>query len=251
MSHREADKLGPAPRWLVIVGSVLIVFHLSAILFRVLAAPSGPWPGMDGGPERTMPPQLALSLDQLTAPYLKAVRMTHNYHFPTDQPVRPGIHVEIRLKDESGQELARVRLPDENANPWVRHRQEILANGLGDDVPVRIPGSELVPAVGREVEQVDYWVFNMNELTQRRDRKPINQFDRTQAWVRPSDQADLLAGAYVRYLCRQHGADRAEVIRYHKNPIPPAVLVEDLPGGMFGQWTSFFGEYTRDGKPIR
>jgi len=46
MPQLSSDAARPVPRWLIFVGSVLIVVHISALIVEVLKAPSGPW-----GPE--------------------------------------------------------------------------------------------------------------------------------------------------------------------------------------------------------
>ena len=43
------------PRWLVILGSVVIVFHFGTIAVRSMAAMSGPW--MENNGEAAPPPQ--------------------------------------------------------------------------------------------------------------------------------------------------------------------------------------------------
>src|SRR5205823_3602777 len=133
------------PRWLVFLGSLAIAVHFLAVVCGALAAPSGPWPTMEGSGMAT-PPQFAFSIDKITRPYLQLVKMTHNYHFATNRPGLPGASFEVRLKDESGQELAMVRFPDAGANFWVHHRQSLLAQGLADDQPVQPPTGEVIAA---------------------------------------------------------------------------------------------------------
>ncbi|HXG09865.1 MAG TPA: hypothetical protein VNK04_08765 [Gemmataceae bacterium] len=246
MSPTPSQTTERVPRWLLIAGSVAIVFHLSAVVVRALAAPSGPWVS-EMGPDTATPPQFAYTLDSLTSPYLKLIRLTDSYRFPSNRPGFSAVYLEVRLKDEAGQELATVRIPDEQANFWVRHRQTLLAHTLGNDQMVTLPPSELIPAPHQQVPQVVYWEPAANEPRHLHlARKSINEIDRNAPPPRPSDDALLLARSYARHLCRVHGAAKAEIIRHHKNPMPPAVLFwENVQAGAFDELLSFFGEFPR------
>ncbi len=54
------------PRWVVLVGSVLIVFHLIAVLALALAVPSGPWPTSFGA-SMSEEPRFVRIINELTA----------------------------------------------------------------------------------------------------------------------------------------------------------------------------------------
>jgi hypothetical protein len=183
----------------------------------------------------------------MTSPYLRALKMSDDYHFPTNRPDLPSVWFEVRLKDEAGNEIQTVRIPEESANAWVRHRQALLANCLGEDRPLFLPQSEIIPAPGQQVPVVEYWepVPNtMRSLTLA--RKSVNLFERDRPHLRPSEASQLCARAYVRYLCRTYDAAKAELIRHHKDPIPPAVLsMDNIPAGAFDEGTSNFGELSR------
>jgi hypothetical protein len=229
-------------RPLAAAASAAIVFHLGAVLANVLAAPSGPWP--PGGTAAT-PPQFAHSVNRELAPrYLEPLKLTHNYHFASNRPGRPGVWFAVRLTDESGRELKTLRFPDPAANPAVRHRQSLLALSLADDVPVVPPAGESVAAPGREVPTVLIWdVAGERELRLR--AVPAHLVPRDRPVYRPSDWSLVLARSYVRHLCREYGAGKGELIRHTREAIPPAVLFEDnIPPDAFGELVSYFGEVT-------
>src|SRR5438067_4007617 len=151
------------PRSVMLLGSVVVAMHLFAVLSVALAAPSGPWP-MQLGNSNAFGPQFARSVDEAVGPkYLSAIKMTYNYHSPTNRPELTAIYLEVRLKDKSGQTIKTVPIPDENANYWVRHREQLLARALGEDEIVE-PGSEIIPALGQKAPTVEYW-DNVNEHT--------------------------------------------------------------------------------------
>jgi hypothetical protein len=234
------------PRWLIIAASVAILFHLTALGVRVLAANSGPWPSMEGG-GRMGPPQFAYQLYQsLPGGYLQLAQLTHNYHFDSDRPSQTGIYLEARLKDKDGNEIAKLTFPDANANSWMRHRQRLLVDKLGNDEPVIPPMTERVAAPGQPTEKVTIWDEYENGKARLKTVDLNSLIGSTRPNMRPSDVAMLYARAYARYLCRTHGAASAEIIRHYQNPIPPVVLYDDsIPSGAFDEATSNFGEFKR------
>jgi hypothetical protein len=244
MPRPQANPVVPVPRWLIIVGSVAIVFHLSAVIVGALAAPSGPWPSMEGRSMAT-PPQFAFSIQQQLTGYLKAVHMTHNYHFADNNPSMPGIYFEARLKDDKGAEIATLKFPDDNANRWLRHRQLLLARVLGDDQPAMPPQSESVPAPGQKVPTIEVWEM-VEPQKLKLETKPQHLLPRNQMSIRPSEWSMLAVKSYARYLGRTHGAKTVEIIRHSKDPYPPMVLYTDnLPQGAFEELVSNFGELPR------
>lgn len=235
----SASPLSPP---LAALGSVAVVFHLGAVLINVLAAPSGPWP-----PEGAIapPPPLADAVNRELVPrYLAPLKLTHNYHFASNRPGRPGAWFEVRLRDGSGRELSALRFPDPNAGPAVRHRQSLLALALADDQPVAPPAGELVAAPGRDVPTVTIWDF-AGEHQLRLWSVPVYLVPRDRPVFRPSDWSLVLARSYVRHLCREHGAARGELIRHTREAIPATVLFEkNIPAEAFEELVSYFGEVT-------
>src|SRR5262245_51412578 len=134
----------PLPRWLLIAVSAVIVLHLAAVGFHVLASPSGPWLS-PFGPSMGLGPQFARSVDDTTVPaYLGPTKFLHTYHFYSNKPDLPGAALEVRLKDEHGQVFQTLNFPDPNANAFVRERQTALARNLASDQPITPPATGVV-----------------------------------------------------------------------------------------------------------
>jgi hypothetical protein len=225
-------------------GSVLIVGHLTAVLMLVLAVPSGPWGNFGNGPAQA-PAFAQAAANYLTPYYLRYLKMTHTYHFQASRPAVPGVSFEVRLKDDQGQEIRTVRFPDPQANFWVRHRQDLLARGLADDLPVEPVNSEAIPAPNRPVQTVDIW-DGVGEWRLAIRSVPEHLIPRDRPVMKPSPWSLLLARAYVRHLCREHGAASGELIRRTREALPPVLLNGDeMPPAAFAELVSNFGEIKR------
>jgi hypothetical protein len=245
MQQPSSQSPAAVPRWLIVLGSVVIAGHLFAVLVVALAAPSGLW-WTPMGPDMASPPAFAQKVYEVTTPYyLKPLKMTHNYHFPSNRPGLPDISFEVRLKDEAGKTMATLTFPDQNANFWVRHSQALLARGLGDDQPVPPQMGEVVAAPGKSIPKLAVWELIGQSRDMTLEYKDQNLIPRNQMVNRPSDWSLVLVRSYARYLCRTHGAARAEILRHHKDAIPPGVLAmpNPPPDNAFDEVVSNFGEY--------
>lgn len=233
------------PRWLIILGSLVIAGHLFAVVMGVLVAPSGPWPTQEG-PSMAMPPQFAFAIhNALTQSYLTTIKMTHNYHFTSNRTQNPEIYFEVRLKDKEGEELATLKFPDAKANHWVRHRHTLLAQFLGEDQPLPPPQSEEIAPPGQRAPTVLIWKRGKDQ-TYKIFEEEKHLVPRDEPVFRPSDWALLVARSYSRYLCRTHGAASAEIIRHSKNPLQPVVLyMDNLPAGATEEMIANFVEQPR------
>ena len=58
-----------------------------------------------------------------------------------------------------GKPISTLRFPDAQANPWVRHRQRLLASALAPDFPVAPLGGEFIPPPGGKVPTFDIWLM--------------------------------------------------------------------------------------------
>lgn len=227
------------------LGSVAVALHFSILGVSVLAAPSGPWPTPFGG-ERGDPPAFAYVLDEVTRPnYLWPLKMTHNYHFMTNQSERTDVYIEVRLKDDTGAVSATLRYPQKDANPWLRHRQELLARNLLDDRPIQPPAGEVIPAPGQSVRKIVIWdtkpdrTLGLNSVEEHR-------IPRDRPVRGPSELSLTLARSFARHLCRTHGAATAEIVRHSKDPVSPLVLFQpDVPPGATEELVASFGEMPR------
>jgi hypothetical protein len=175
------------------------------------------------------PPQFAFSLrEPATELHGKGLKLASNYHFASNRPGAPGVYFEVRLKDAEGNVVGTHRFPDEDANPWVRHRQDLLARHLATDVPVMPPQGELIGAPGQAVPTIRIWdVVKPFSLTVKSVPQHLVPRDRD-VWA-PSDWSLVLARSYVRHLRREHGAHSGELVRHTQQPIPPVVLFQELP----------------------
>jgi hypothetical protein len=247
---------GPIPRWLVAAGSAAIIVHLAAIIVPVLDVPSGPWV-YPQGPQQADPPAFAHAAGDLATAHADYLRVAHSYHFITNRPADfHGVQFEVRLKNDKGEEIARLHFPDPDANPWVRHRQEVLASSLGLDLPVEQQGGEVIPAPGEKVPTVPLWALAgedfsapMQQPPQADPNAPLHlqavpqhRLPRYPGRMRPSEWSLILARSYARHLCRTHGAASAEIVRHTREPVPPAVLYGDeTPPAAFRDLEANFG----------
>jgi hypothetical protein len=226
----------PLPRWVVIVGSVvgsvLILAHFGCVVLNVMAAPSGPWLGMDG-PVMGMPPHgVGLANDKAALPYLRAIKQTSTYHFRSNRVGMPEAYLKIRLLDGSGGEVKELRFPDPKAPAEIQRRQASLVRWLTQDEPVQPKMTEGVAAPGMSAPMISVW-----ESPPGMDRKLVLTKILEQDIPRdgrrmdkPSPWSLVVVRALERHLCREYGADRAEVVRVHRNPITHHVLIErDAP----------------------
>jgi hypothetical protein len=233
----------------MVVASVAIVFHLSSVVVRALAAPSGPWPTGQGVTVIPPPPFAEKAYEWLPEKYLGVLQMTHNYHFPTNRPGGQAVTLEFRLKDDKGKVFETVTIPDKNANWWVRSRQSILANlWLSIDEPVMPPQMEAIPAPHQRAPTTRIWEMVPN-TPNRMELKTIeeNLIPRDRPVMRPSEASMLFARSYGRYLCRTHGAASVQLIRHHQDPITPDVLFmgDGVPPGGNDEVQSNFGELSK------
>jgi len=235
---------GPLPRWVILGGSGLIVFHFLAVGAVVLAAPSGPWP-MNFGAGTALGPPFAAAINQFTAPrYLRPLHMTQDYHFASNVSGRASVFFEVHLKDQAGKVVKTLKFPDDKASFYVRHRQRLLAQGLDNDLPVQPPQGEQVFPSGQGPPTVHLWHGVEGDPILRLTKVSELELPRNRPLSRPSEGSVLLAQAYARYLCREHGAASAEVVRHSRNALLPDILfVSPVPAEAFTDQVCIFGEY--------
>jgi hypothetical protein len=221
----------PLPPWVILLGSILIIVHFLSLGTIVLAAPSGPWPS-NFGSSPAPGPSFATVIEQVPMRfYIRPLHMANDYHFVTNVPSMPAVYFEARLKDEAGKVVQTLKYPDEKANFYVRHRQQLLAQALGTDLGVQpSQGGGLVLPQGKEFATVQIWEGSPGDPVMRLVKKSEVELPRDRPAIRPSDWSVLLAQAYGRYLCRQHGAASVEIVRRSRNAIMPDILF--VPGSM-------------------
>jgi hypothetical protein len=235
----------PLPRWVVVAASCLIVFHFLALGAVVLAAPSGPWPTNFGSSPAPGPRFAEVVSRFTTRNYLRPLHMSNDYHFVSNVTGMPSIFFEVNLKDQTGKVFKTLKFPDEKANPLVRHRQRLLAEGLGNDLPVQQPPGEQVLPPGKSYPTVQVWLNTAGDPAMRLQEVSILKLPRDRQVARPADWAVLLAHAYCRYLCREHGAASAEIVRHSRNALMPDILFvgDAIPREAFTEQVCIFGDY--------
>jgi hypothetical protein len=221
----------------MVAGSAAIVYHLAAIIIPILDMPSGPW-ATPMGRMAADAPDFARSSAGLANLHGDYLRVAHSYHFVTNRPADiPGVEFDVILRYEDGRQET-LHFPDPNANPWVRHRQEVLASALAPDLPTEKPQSDIIAAPGQKPPMVDIWALPEEKFTADAgppsgppDRKAALHLERVpqhrlryRDYWRPSEWALVLARSYARYQCRTHGAASAEVVRHTREPVGPDVL---------------------------
>jgi len=238
----------PLPLWLKAGASAFALWHLGAIALLAIGAPSGPWMHPKFGYVQADGPRFAAVVNNgLTYPiYLDPLRMSHNYHFETNRLQQPGAYFEVHLKTELGQ-VTTLKFPDDKANPWVRHRQGVLAKALAQDLPPMQRGTQKIAPIGQEEEKtVEIWE-SQPDGTARLVKVSENKAQDMQA-ARPAPMSKVLAQSYMKYLCREHKAVSAELIRVTQpQPIPtPLFLPGAIPAEDFNMFKNSFGEYRRE-----
>lgn len=246
----------PLPRKLIIIGSIGIIVHLSALAVLVVAAESGPWPTPFNVASPAPEPEFIKGFGEFASrAYLRPVHLTANYHFPSNRPELPHVYFEVRLKDKDGKPITDARgnpkvfkFPEENANFWVRQRQSLLAQGLGEDQPVQLAQSVQIPSPLKTV----WYAANMRgerklEQKEERELQKMRSEQGIMMFPRPSGWSLMLAKSYARHMCRTHGAAKVEIVRHSREPILPAILLPTPPPAeMFeGSFTTLvcnFGE---------
>ena len=242
MPNIALDVPPPLPLPLKIGIGIGVGVHLLIITALVLGAPSGEW-YTPMGPSMAEGPQFVKPVTEVAVPYyLEPLRQTHNYHFMTNNTEQPGVYFEVKLKDKDGQVLKTLKFPDEKAQPWVRHRQQLLAQGLAQDQPVPPPQGEII---GR----VEFTIWDSEPGSQELLLKKVPQrlVPRDRPVMMPSDWSLTLAKSYARYLCRTQHAAKAEIIRHTREAWQPSYLLiprEAIPPN--DKLVCNFGEYARD-----
>jgi hypothetical protein len=260
MSQPRTVPPRPLPRALIVVGSLAIGVHLLAIMMLVLAAQSGPWLTRFGDSPAEGPwfatrltnyvvrdqQGTIISRSGLLPWYLEPLRMTDNYHFASNRPLVSEVFFEARLKDDKGS-VTTLTFPDTGANAWLRHRETLLALGLGDDIAVQAPRGEVIPAPGQKMRTFMIWEPVKGEDALKLKEVPEHLVPKDRPVFRPSEWSLLLARAYARHLCREHGAASVELICHSKDQVMPAVLfLPEPPPDTFNELVCSFGEVRRE-----
>jgi hypothetical protein len=248
MSEQRLVPARPLPMPLVWAASLVIALHFFAVLMLVLAARSGPWP-THFGESMAEGPLFASKVNNVTLPgYLNPLRMPHDYHFRSNRLNLPEVYFEARLKDDRGN-VSTLKFPAETDNAWLRHRHALLAQALGDDLPVQVPRGEFIAAPGQKPPEVTVWDGTPGQGTMTLRKMPLHLAPKDRPVFQPSEWALLVARSYARHLCQEYGAASVELIRHSKDPVVPAMMYlpsEQLPPDTFTELVCSFGEFRRE-----
>lgn len=233
------------PRWLVALASVPIVYHLGSVALGVLAAPSGPWPLGDGVGMALPPPAVASANESLAQPYLQTVKLTHNYHYPSNRVGGPDAYLEVQLEDADGNHLRTVRVPDPDSPPYVQRRQALLIRALLDDQPITAPTGEQIYPPGQTPPRVLIWDWTEQRQLFLREVAEM-EIPRNRPVFRPTEWSLIVVRSCARHLCRTHGAASARVVRHSRDAIHPTVLIgAPTQPGAFDDLVSDYGRFPR------
>jgi hypothetical protein len=216
------------PRWVLVCGSAAIVFHLFAALIAALDAPSGPWATPMGSSPALAPTFAFQTAEYVTLPYSRLVKMTSSFHFSSNKQEAQEVLFEALLKDANGKVLQTLRFPDPNANRWVRYRQSLLAQQLGNDEPVPPQQGVIVAPAGQPLPKQRWWQQDGEKRLKMIEDTP-NAIPRNQPVMQPAPLSYIAAQSYARYLCKAQGADKVEIVRQWFDPVLPNILFEPAP----------------------
>ncbi len=242
MTSRRFDSGRDLPRPFIALGSAFVVVHCLAVLMAALAQPSGPWHTPLGADLAEPPYFTGTTAGVTTAHYLGPLRLA-DHGGNVDNVPQAGVALEVRLKDDEGHVTRVIRLPDENANAFVRRRQTLFLRGLAPDLPVLPRPGEMIPAPGQEPARIPIWETD-GDRRLRLEWKPEHLIPRSRDVWRPSDDSLIRVRSLARYYCRQQGAASAEVIRTTREPIrpEPVLLLSEVPA--LDKLTASYGEFT-------
>lgn len=237
----------PLPPALKALGSAFVIGHFIALGGLVLSADSGPWP-TPFGESTSLGPWFArtLNLEAAYPYYLEPLRLTHNYHFFTNRVAQPEVKFEIKLYDRTGRVIETLAFPEKTANPWVRHRLQLLAANLYGDRRVFAPMGESSAPEGKFARKVKIWEPEKGSGgVQVMKDVPRHLVSRDRFVFGPSAWSKIVADSYVRFQCKLHNAAAGELIRRSKEAVQPSLLLlEDIPAAAFPENVVSFGKVT-------
>jgi hypothetical protein len=119
-SEKQSLKPGSWPRWARLGASLVLVFHLVAVISGGLAVPPSS--------------KLEQSIADVFTPYFGFADLGYAYRFYVEPPPTPVVMATLRFGENRPDEI--VRLPGRDLpGPWMRHQRQLaLANALFMDV---------------------------------------------------------------------------------------------------------------------
>ncbi|HWY86380.1 MAG TPA: hypothetical protein VNX28_06635, partial [Gemmataceae bacterium] len=119
--------------------------------------------------------------------------------------------------------------------------------GLGNDQPVQVGRSEVIPAPGEKMPTVTIWDNSDPKFWKLRD-VPEHLVPKDRPVTQPSEWSLLLARSYQRYILREYeDAASVELVRHSRNQISPGLLLMPTPPpNAFEELVCSFGDYRRE-----
>jgi hypothetical protein len=228
-NETASSALSPATQTLL---SVIIFVHFTAIAVNMLAEPSGPWPTLDGMGVglADSPAFITEGMAETARQYAMAVRLGETGRFPSNRLQPLQVHLEAILYDDKGEKIGERILPDPNAAPWNRNREQIIAQALANDIMRPNPGTEAIPPAGQDPVKVPVWrPAKPNDPVQQLTQVPVHLLTRPPDppdWG-PSEWGLNLSRSYAVYLCRSTGAASVEIRRHWRYQPAPFMIQSD------------------------
>jgi hypothetical protein len=201
------------------------------------------------GPSPAEPPPFAyhiaehLKVPRTTVRYAPLIKMSSSFHFYSNKLEEQEILFEVRLKNESGKIINTYRFPDPATNPWIRYRQRLLAQQLGNDEPLPPQQGVVISPAGQQLAKLRWWQPDGEKRMKLMEDTP-NAVPRNQQLMQPSTLSYIAAKSYARYLARTGQAAKVEIVREWFNPINPVVLFQNdpPPDDFFTRFYAVYGD---------
>lgn len=244
--RRESQPALP-PTWVMLLGSVLIMFHLSCALITALGASSGPWP-VQGETYEGIPPRFTRTPKDLIADnYQRLLKATYHFHFGSIKQEVQEISFDAILRDDKGAVVGKRVFPDPEASSAIRYRQQMLAQKLSDDIPLPPQTGIVIAPAGQTLPTLQWWSPDGERRSVLKQDNP-NAVPRNQNLMQPSTWQYLVAKSYERYLKRQTSQPKIEIIRTWYNPVMPVFMIDERMSPspeMLFRYQSSYGELSK------
>ncbi len=235
------------PTWVMVLGSVLVLLHLYCAAASALNVVSGPWalPGGNATSEADAAPfaTAAWRAFDFANNYQQYVKVTFPFRFNSLRQEGLEINAELIQRDDAGKVIGRQKFPDPEASSAIQYRQRLLAQQLGNDIPLPPQQSVIIAAPGQKLPTVRYWVNESDHKLVLKEQDP-NEVPRNQNFMQPNNWQYIVAKAYVRHMQRQQPNAKVELLRSWYDPVNPTVLYEQTAPSpeIFRGFTSSYGE---------
>ena len=232
MSNSDSSASSPTgwPFALRAVASVIIIFHLAALLGLVLSTRTGPWAMPDGDIGIAHAPVFAERIFDSTRDYRRALRLTEDYRFSSNIRQDADHRIEIRLKDKDGKITKTIQLPDPNAWPGAYQREHLIASLLSKNEAVDAPAGEKIPPPGQQVPMADYWKPLESGKLWKLETTPEHLLPRDDELARPADLSKILAKSLARHATKKYGGESADVALKSKQTFGALLVAPPVAG---------------------